>query len=154
MSELYHKCEKCDGRRYLWPSPDDIGDMMKMSACKACGGAGFVPANDTLLWTIDGKNITDSDPVGWKIIATGDDGSVLCESPEGHRRRYLFCGMFLSRLDSEVIKQLLGTYTKSQHPFTLGQFMSCQHPSWRDLKSCRERDECLAKFQRLGIVET
>ena len=31
-------------------------------------------------------------PTGWIIISTGDDGSVLCESPSGTRRRYWFMG--------------------------------------------------------------
>ena len=35
---------------------------------------------------------TTSDPIGWTIVATGDDGSVLCESPSGNRRRYWFEG--------------------------------------------------------------
>lgn len=32
----------------------------------------------------------DGDPVGWVIVAIGDDGSVLCESKTGNRRRYWF----------------------------------------------------------------
>ena len=35
---------------------------------------------------------TEGDPIGWTIVATGDDGSVLCESPIGNRRRYWFKG--------------------------------------------------------------
>jgi len=32
----------------------------------------------------------NGDPVGWTIVAIGDDGSVLCQSPRGQRRRYWF----------------------------------------------------------------
>lgn len=32
------------------------------------------------------------DPIGWKIVAAYDDGSVLCEAPNGKRRRYQFVG--------------------------------------------------------------
>lgn len=32
----------------------------------------------------------DEEPIGWKIVSIGHDGSVLCESPQGHRRRYVF----------------------------------------------------------------
>ena len=31
---------------------------------------------------------TDGSPVGWTILAIGRDGSILCESPTGRRRRY------------------------------------------------------------------
>ncbi len=47
---------------------------------------GFSPAQDKK----QGNDETEGDPIGWKIIATGDDGSVLCESPTGNRRRYWF----------------------------------------------------------------
>ena len=30
------------------------------------------------------------DPVGWKIVALGEDSSVLCEHPNGRRVRYWF----------------------------------------------------------------
>ena len=33
---------------------------------------------------------TDGDPIGWKIVGIGKDGSVLCEKGNGQRRRYLF----------------------------------------------------------------
>ena len=38
----------------------------------------------------DNRDETDGDPIGWTIVSTGDDGSVLCESPIGRRRRYWF----------------------------------------------------------------
>ena len=31
---------------------------------------------------------TDGSPVGWTIEAIGSDGSILCRSPSGKRRRY------------------------------------------------------------------
>ena len=34
----------------------------------------------------------EGNPIGWKIVATGDDGSVLCQSPSGQRARYWFQG--------------------------------------------------------------
>ena len=33
---------------------------------------------------------TDGDPIGWKIVGIGKDGSVLCEKGNGQRRRYSF----------------------------------------------------------------
>lgn len=40
--------------------------------------------------TDDVVDDTLDEPVGWKIIAIGSDGSVLCCSPTGRRRRYWF----------------------------------------------------------------
>lgn len=39
-------------------------------------------------------------------------------------------------------------------PYSEEQFMAAQHPAWRCLTQCRERDECLAKLRRLGLVVT
>ena len=33
---------------------------------------------------------TDGEPIGWKIVGIGKDGSVLCEKDNGQRRRYSF----------------------------------------------------------------
>lgn len=49
-------------------------------------------ANAVYDWLTDIGDDTEGDPIGWKIIATGNDGSVLCESPSGNRRRYWFLG--------------------------------------------------------------
>ena len=35
---------------------------------------------------------TDGMPIGWTIVATGDDGSVLCRAPNGQRARFWFQG--------------------------------------------------------------
>lgn len=35
---------------------------------------------------------TDGMPIGWTIVATGDDGSVLCRAPNGQRARFWFHG--------------------------------------------------------------
>lgn len=35
---------------------------------------------------------TEGDPVGWAIVAVGDDGTVLCRSPNGRRARFAFGG--------------------------------------------------------------
>jgi hypothetical protein len=41
--------------------------------------------------TTDGDE-TDGMPIGWTIVATGDDGSVLCRAPNGQRARFWFHG--------------------------------------------------------------
>lgn len=35
---------------------------------------------------------TEGEPIDWTIVATGPDGSVLCQSPTGARKRYWFSG--------------------------------------------------------------
>ena len=55
----------------------------------------------------------------------------------------------LSRLDQDVIRRL------AEHnaiPATSEQFFDAQYPAWQGLERCRERDECLEKLKRIGIV--
>lgn len=56
----------------------------------------------------------------------------------------------LTGLDTKVIQTL--AKLNGTMPFTKQQFLECQHKDWRDLKRCRERDECLEKLITLGIV--
>jgi thymidylate synthase (FAD) len=63
---------------------------------------------------------------------------------------YQFGSMRLSRLDQGIIQRLAQNGTV---PATEVQFLAAQDPSWQNLQHCRERDECCAKLQRLGIVQ-
>ena len=49
-------------------------------------------ANLVFNWLVDIGDDMESAPIGWKIVAAGNDGSVLCESPSGRRIRYWFIG--------------------------------------------------------------
>ncbi|MGL4595377.1 MAG: FAD-dependent thymidylate synthase [Thermoguttaceae bacterium] len=62
---------------------------------------------------------------------------------------YQLGSMRLSRLDQMVIQRLAG----SRIPATFDEFMAAQHPAWQELERSRERDECLHKLRRLGIVQ-
>jgi thymidylate synthase (FAD) len=57
--------------------------------------------------------------------------------------------MDLTRLDQQVISRLAA---KGRIPATEADFLAAQDPSWRPLKRCRERDECLDKLNALGLV--
>jgi thymidylate synthase (FAD) len=60
---------------------------------------------------------------------------------------------FLTRIDREVIARLMQTMQKTgRAPATHDEFLAAQDSTWADLQRCRERDECLAKLQSLGIV--
>lgn len=52
----------------------------------------------------------------------------------------------LSRLDKDVIRRLFVTQ------LTKADFMAAQDPSWVGLERCREREECLAKLIKLGLI--
>lgn len=54
----------------------------------------------------------------------------------------------LTVLDTEVINSLAETGL----PADVDAFMEHQHLSWRGIKNCRERSECLEKLVRLGLV--
>ncbi len=67
---------------------------------------------------------------------------------------YRMQAMFLTRLDVEVIQRLNNLAAESRliPPFSEQDFLECQDPGWKELSRSRERDECLAKLQRLGLV--
>lgn len=62
---------------------------------------------------------------------------------------YRIHSLTLSRLDCEVIQKILAArgVAISEADFTL-----LQHDSWQGLARCRERDECLEKLRKLGLV--
>jgi len=63
---------------------------------------------------------------------------------------YSFESMTLTKLDCEQIKALVNACFTL--PATIDDFNSMQHPAWAALARCRERDECLEKLQKLGLV--
>ncbi|MDZ4779974.1 MAG: FAD-dependent thymidylate synthase [Planctomycetia bacterium] len=58
----------------------------------------------------------------------------------------------LTRLDREVIRRLSERVATTGRAAEEADFLAVQDPSWADLKTCRERDECLAKLRDLGVV--
>ena len=66
---------------------------------------------------------------------------------------YRLQGMFLSRLEHEVINRLIGRLVEcGRARANEDDFLAAQDPSWVDLKRCRERDECREKLRQLGIL--
>ena len=61
--------------------------------------------------------------------------------------------MRLTKLDREVIQQLVAQSGKRGLPASHEAFLAAQHPSWASLERSRERDECLHKLIALGLVE-
>jgi len=59
---------------------------------------------------------------------------------------------YLTGLDSKVIGNLMAC-SKASKPFTKQNFMDCQHEEWAGKTKCRERDECLTKLIKLGIIK-
>ncbi len=67
---------------------------------------------------------------------------------------YRMGAAYLTRLDVEVVQSLMHQAGEegTVPPFDEGAFLAAQHDSWKDLKRSRERDECRAKLQRMGIL--
>ena len=67
---------------------------------------------------------------------------------------YRLGGVYLTRLDERLIARLMerAATSGSAPPYSVDDFQAVQDESWRPLARCRERDECLAKLQTLGIV--
>ncbi|HEY2893638.1 MAG TPA: FAD-dependent thymidylate synthase, partial [Pirellulales bacterium] len=67
---------------------------------------------------------------------------------------YRLEGMFLTRLEREVLARLIARLTsQSGLPASEADFLAVQDPSWADLQRCRERDECRDKLRQLKILE-
>ena len=62
---------------------------------------------------------------------------------------YRFGALTLTRLEQDVISRLAGA---GKIPAALDDFLAMQDEAWRPLERCRERDEALEKFRRLGLV--
>ncbi len=60
--------------------------------------------------------------------------------------------MRLTALDIVVIQRLAQKVNQDQ-PESIETFLHNQHDNWKGLEKCRERDECLSKLQRLGLVK-
>ena len=63
-------------------------------------------------------------------------------------------GMFLTRLDRELIQRLVAHLTAAgRAKATVDDFLAVQPPEWAAMKRSRERDECQAKLVQLGLLE-
>lgn len=56
----------------------------------------------------------------------------------------------LTRLDAAVIQRLSAA---AKVPANELDFLAAQDPAWAKLTRCREREECLEKLKKLGVVE-
>lgn len=67
---------------------------------------------------------------------------------------YRLQSLFLTRLDLEVIQRLMerGRFNGVAPPYSEDDFLAVQDEAWRPLTRSRERDECRAKLQRLGLL--
>jgi thymidylate synthase (FAD) len=66
---------------------------------------------------------------------------------------YRLEGMFLSRLERELVTRLMSRLAESSRAgATEEDFLAVQDPSWVDMTRCRERDECRDKLIRLGLL--
>jgi thymidylate synthase ThyX len=76
---------------------------------------------------------------------------IAWEAFEDYRLR----AMFLTKLDVGVIQRLIKIPRPNGEPqgYPEPDFLEAQDPSWKDLKRCRERDECFEKLARLGLVD-
>ena len=63
---------------------------------------------------------------------------------------YRLGGLNLTRLDIGVVERISGRSVAL--PVSRDVFLKCQDTSWKELNRSRERDECLSKLRRLGIV--
>jgi len=67
---------------------------------------------------------------------------------------YRMQAQMLTGLDRRVIQRLMQSATEQglAPPYSQQAFLDVQDPTWKDLKRCRERDECFQKLEQLGLV--
>ncbi len=66
---------------------------------------------------------------------------------------YRLGGLSLTRLEVEVLTRLAAKLAeRAGGPLSADDFLAAQSADWAPLRRCRERDECLAKLARLGLV--
>ena len=67
---------------------------------------------------------------------------------------YRMGASYLTRLDVEVVQSLMHQAGEqgTVPPFDEQAFLAAQHHSWKELTRSRERDECRAKLQRMGVL--
>ncbi len=65
---------------------------------------------------------------------------------------YRLRSMQLTRLEQNVLRRLWEKAAQQGGSISEQDFLDCQDETWRELNRCRERDECLTKFVRLGIL--
>lgn len=63
---------------------------------------------------------------------------------------YRLGGLNFTRLDIGVVERISAKGVAL--PVSREVFLECQDASWKDMNRSRERDECLSKLRRLGIV--
>ena len=62
---------------------------------------------------------------------------------------YHLNALTLTSLDVTVIRKI----SQYRVPVTEEELMThFQHEDWKDLKQCRERDECIVKLRQLGMI--
>ena len=107
----------------------------------------------------------------YAVIMGEEIVSKVCPVAWEAFRDYRLNAMFLTALDLEVVKRLLNAAEEARlraaesagvtvaaaayymPPYSQSIFMQHgQLDCWRDKKNCRERDECLKKLQRMGLV--
>lgn len=68
---------------------------------------------------------------------------------------YRLQGGGLSRLEMGVIQRLceLGRSRQLAPPYSVDDVLAVQDETWQELTRCRERDECIDKLVRLGLVQ-
>ncbi len=67
---------------------------------------------------------------------------------------YRMGSMFLTRLDVGVISRMTmaAAAAGSAPPFSEEVFLAAQDETWKELKRCRERDECRSKLLDMGLL--
>jgi hypothetical protein len=113
MSETIWRATDADGKCYEYHDDKPIWDGATFGVGYGTNwnryhGPNQPPPGECWEMTLTRKGDidTDGDPIGWKIVGIGNDGSVLCEKGNGQRRRYSFGDWAKEQLSGEAWERL------------------------------------------------
>lgn len=172
MSETIWRATDLDGKcfQFLRHKPEWNGKEFGCGygdGASAYKGTDKPPAGECWEMTVTrrGDIDTDGEPIGWKIVGIGKDGSVLCEKGNGQRRRYLFgdgakdqpTGEAWERLAKEL-DELKAKLAKPEMPECVAKLLQTFQPVGQSLINAVQtvRDHYAPPFriQGPGVYET
>jgi DNA repair exonuclease SbcCD ATPase subunit len=107
-------------------------------------------------WEMDvtrsGDIDTDGEPIGWKIVGIGEGGSVLCEKPNGQRRRYSFGDWAKEQPSGEAWEKLLNVVADySRNVGLVGPHGEKVKEAWKAYEAAQSAESKFGECETCGV---
>lgn len=102
--------------------------------------------------TRSGDIDTDGEPIGWKIVGIGEGGSVLCEKPNGQRRRYSFGDWAKEQPSGEAWEKLLNVVADySRNVGLVGPHGEKVKEAWKAYEAAQSAESKFGECETCGV---